>query len=265
MNMDKNTKFIVGDDVTIISNGSHGTVKSIASYLGEGQNIYIVDVMGIEKSCIESNLELYRRKNTVVNLDIVDVGVNFMIEDRINEIIDKLKLKKTKEDKDQLVNAAKLQAYLTVSDDYDNEKIAVGNSLLKYNLFHGLINGKADPIINACIFTEVLKKVGMDALNVVLKIQDGNFYVANLVLIGKEYYFFDLTLEKEIFKDNGKDIENFILCCAALGKNSYTQFFKPLCLIDFNDCLGPNELPKNISSDDIDIDLLNKLLNMESN
>ena len=90
MNMDKNTKFIVGDDVTIISNGSHGTVKSIASYLGEGQNIYIVDVMGIEKSCIESNLELYRRKNTVVNLDIVDVGVNFMIEDRINEIIDKI-------------------------------------------------------------------------------------------------------------------------------------------------------------------------------
>ena len=41
MNMDKNTKFIVGDDVTIISNGGHGTIKSIASYLGEGQNIYI--------------------------------------------------------------------------------------------------------------------------------------------------------------------------------------------------------------------------------
>ena len=104
----------------------------------------------------------------------------------------------------------------------------------------------------------------MDVLNVVLKLQDSNYYVANLVLIGKEYYFFDLTLEREIFKDNGEDVDNFILCCAALGKNSYTQFFKPLCIVDFNDQLAPNSLPKNISSDDIDIDLLNKLLNMEN-
>jgi hypothetical protein len=28
--------------------------------------------------------------------------------------------------------------------------------------------------------------------------------------------------------------------------------------------MAPNELPKNISNEDIDIDLLNKLLNMES-
>ena len=265
MNKENNSKFIVGDEVTIISNGSHGTVKSIASYLGEGQNIYIVDVMGIEKMCIEANLELCRKKNTVLNLDINEVSINFMIEDRINEIIDKLDLKKTKEDKDQLTNAAKLQAYLTVSNDYDYEKVRIGNSMLKHNLYNGLINGEDEPLVNACIFTEVLRKVGMDVLNVVLKLQDNNFYVANLVLIGKEYYFFDLTLEREIFKDNGNNVDNFILCCAALGKTSYTQFFKPLCLIDFNDRLAPNALPKNISSDDIDIDLLNKLLNMGNN
>jgi len=264
MNKDMNTKFIVGDEVTIKSNGNLGTVKSIASYLGEGQNIYIVDVMGIEKMCVESNLELCRKKNTIINLDINDVGVSFTIEDRITEIIEKLKLKKTKEDKDQLVNAAKLQAYLTITNDYNDEKVRIGNSLLKQNLYKGLINGVDDPLVNSCIFSEILRKVGMDVLNVVFKLQDGNFYVSNLVLIGKEYYFFDLTLEKEIFKDNGNDIENFILCCAALGKNSYTQFFKPLCLIDFNNKLAPNALPKNISSEDIDIDLLNKLLNMEN-
>ena len=67
MNKENNSKFIVGDEVTIISNGSHGTVKSIASYLGEGQNIYIVDVMGIEKMCVEANLELCRKKNTVLS------------------------------------------------------------------------------------------------------------------------------------------------------------------------------------------------------
>ncbi len=262
MSKSNNTKFIVGDEVTIISNGSHGTIKKIISCFGEGQNVYSVDVAGIEKLCIESNLEMYRKKNNLITINIDEIGKTFIIEDRINDIINNLELKKTKEDKDQLVNAAKLQTYLTTCEDYIDETINFGNNLLKNNLYRGLINGENDPLVNACIFTEVLTKVGMDVKNVVLKLQDSSFYVANLVLIGNYYYFFDLTLEKEIFKDNGYDRENFIVCCAALGKNSYTQFFKPLCLIDFKDRLAPNELPKNISSDDIDIDLLNKLLNM---
>ena len=62
MSKSVNTKFIVGDEVTIISNGSHGTIKNVVSYFGEGQNLYTVDVMGIEKLCIESNLEMYRKK-----------------------------------------------------------------------------------------------------------------------------------------------------------------------------------------------------------
>lgn len=263
MSKDNNTKFIVGDEVTILSNGSHGTVKEIVSYFGEGQNLYSVEVMGILKMCIESNLELYRKKNTVLNVDIDKMSASLIIEDAINEIIRKLDLKKTKEDKDQLINAAKLQSYLTVKDDYKDEFISFGNNLLKNNLYTGLINGSNDYLINACMFSEILKKIGMDVKCVVLKLQDASFYVANLVLIGNYYYFFDLSLEKEIYADNGKDKEKFILCCAALGKNSYTQFFKPLCLIDFNDRMAPNELPKNISVEDIDIDLLNKLLNME--
>ena len=263
MNKSNNTKFVVGDEITIISSGSHGTIKKIVSYFGEGQNLYLVDVLGIEKMCIESNLEFYRKKNTVINIDMHEVSVALMIEDRINEIIDKLELKKTKEDKDQLLNAAKLQTYLTVSEDYSDNYVSIGNNMVRHNLYHGLINGVSDPLVNACIFSEVLKKVGMDTKCVTLKLQDASFYVANLVLIGNYYYFFDLTLEREIFKDNGRDTKDFILCCAALGKNSYTQFFKPLCLIDFDNKMAPNELPKNISNEDIDIDLLNKLLNME--
>lgn len=262
MNKDVNTKFIVGDEVTIVSSGSHGVVNKIISVFGEGQNVYAVDVAGVIKICIESNLEMYRKKNTIINVNMDEISMSLMIEDRINEIIKKLDLKRSKEDKDQLINAAKLQTYLTITEDYIEDSVSIGNSFLKHNLYHGLINGENDPLMNACIFTEVLRKVGMDVKNVVLKLQDSSFYVANLVLIGNFYYFFDLTLEKEIFKDNGYDRENFIVCCAALGKNSYTQFFKPVCLIDFRDKLAPNELPKNICSEDIDIDLLNKLLNM---
>lgn len=259
-----NTKFIVGDEVTILSNGSHGTIKEIVSYFGEGQNLYSVEVMGILKMCVESNLELYRKKNNILGVDINKVSASLLIEDEINGIIKNLGLKKTKEDKDQLLNAAKLQMYLTIKDDYRSNFVALGNNLLKYNMYHGLVNGTKDYIINSCIFSEILKKVGMDVKCVVLKLQDLSFYVANLVLIGNYYYFFDLTLEKEIYEDNGKDKDRFVLCCAALGKSSYTQFFKPLCLIDFNDKMAPNELPKNISVEDIDIDLLNKLLNVES-
>ena len=264
MSMDNNTKFVVGDEVTILSNGSHGIVKNIVSYFGEGQNLYTVDVNGVEKLCVESNLEMYRKKNLALSISINEIEISLMLEDRINEIINKLGLKKTKEDKDQLVNAAKLQTYLTTTDDYCSEEISLGNNIFKNNLYKGLINGVNDPIVNACVFSHILRKLGMDVLNVVLKLHDTSFYVANLVLIGREYYFFDLTLEKEIFKDNGNNKYNFIVCCAALGKNSYTQFFKPLCLIDFQDRMAPNELPKNISIDDIDIDLINKLMNMGS-
>ena len=251
MSKSVNTKFIVGDEVTIISNGSHGTIKNVVSYFGEGQNLYTVIVSGIEKLCIESNLEMYRKKNVAINLNLNEVEVTLLIEDKINEIINKLNLKKTKEDKDQLVNAAKLQTYLTTTEDYKEDIVGIGNNILKNNLYKGLVNGVEDPIINSCVFSHILRKVGMDVLNVVLKLHDESFYVANLVLIGREYYFFDLTLEREIFKDNGYNRNNFIVCCAALGKNSYTQFFKPLCLIDFHDRMSPNELPKNISMDDI--------------
>jgi hypothetical protein len=207
---------------------------------------------------------MFRKKNLAINLTLNDIEISLSLEDRINEIINKLGLKKTKEDKDQLVNAAKLQTYLTITDDYKKETVSIGNSLLKDYLYKGLINGVNDPTINACVFSHILRKVGMDVKSVVLRMHDSTYYVANLVLIGKDYYFFDLTLEKEIFKDNGNNKYNFIVCCAALGTTSYTQFFKPLCLIDFHDKMAPNELPKNISMDDIDIDLLNKLMNMES-
>ena len=92
---------------------------------------------------------------------------------------------------------------------------------------------------------------------------------APIYTLTEDYYdtqpYFDVTLEKEIFKENGSDVNNFIICCGAMGKESYEKFFKPLCLIDFNDRLAPNKLPVNISKIDIDIDLVNKLFNLELN
>lgn len=263
MNKGKKTKFDIGDEVTILNNHKNGTIKNVISYLGEGDNIYLVNVDGVDKSYVESNLRLTRKKNIVLNVDIKEIGINFMIEDRFNEIINTLNLKQPANDKDQLVNACKLQHYLVVNNEVDDEITNIGNSVLKNQLYHGLINGETDPISNSYIFSEILRKVGMKVLNVVLKLQDASFYVANLVLVGDEYYYFDVTLEREIYRKNGIKENDLILCAAALGKESYEQFFKPLCLIDFDDRLAPNNLPINISRRDIDIDLVSKLLSLE--
>ncbi len=263
MNKDVKAKFDVGDEIAIISSGKIGVVKSIISYLGEDNNIYLIDIDGVLKTCVESNLRISRKKYTALTVDIEDIGINFMIEDKFRDIIDALNLIEPKDDKEELVNACKLQQYLTINNESNDQITNIGNSVLKNELYHGLFNGETDPITNSYIFSEILHKLGMDVLNVVLKLEDSSFYVANLVLIGDEYYYFDVTLEKELFRDNGSNVEEFVLCCGALGKESYEQFFKPLCLLDFNDRLAPNILPNNIATKDIDIDLVNKLMNME--
>ncbi len=256
----KKAKYDVGDKVTLLSNNTVGTIKKIISYLGEGNNIYLVEVEGREKVCVETNLRITRKKNIAVNLNVSELGISIEIEDRIRDIIDLLDLKKSNEEEEQLLNASKLQAYLTVNDDYEETGKKIGNSVKRNELYHGLINGQNDSIINSYIFSEVLKAIGMDVLNVGLNDENGNFHVANLVLIGKEYYYFDVTLEMSVFYDNGSNEDEFVLCCGALGKKSYEQFFKPLCVLDFEDELGSNSLPENISKNDIDIDLVNKLL-----
>lgn len=258
----KTAKYSVGDKVTIISNGNNGVIKDIVSYLGEGDNIYLIDVSGREKVCVESNLELIEKKNIVADISVFDVEVTSEIEDKIKEIIELLDLRECTSEKDQLINASKLQTFLTINEDYEEHRKMIGDSVFKNQLYHGVVNGDSDSFINTYLFSEILRKVGMDVLNVALKDEDGNFYMANLVLIGKDYYYFDVTLEIEVFMDNGSKKDEFVLCCGALGKTSYEQFFTPLCILEFDNKLSPCDLPENISKDDIDIDLINKLLLM---
>ncbi len=265
MNKVKSTEFNIGDEVTIVSNNTKGVVKSVVSYLGKGDNTYIVSVDGRDKMCVESNLKLNRKKSPKLKVDMNDMAIKFQVEDRINNIIEKLDLKVSDDSSVHLLNACKLQAYLTKNDDYEETDFKIGDSVTKNELYHGLVNGDFDSIINSYIFSEILKKVGMDVLNVATKSEDGQFYVTNLVLINGEYYYFDVTLEMLVFQENGGSIEDFVLCCGALGRKSYEQFFKPLCLLDFNDSLSENKLPSNISREDIDIDIVNKMLNMGIN
>ena len=257
------SKFNVGDEVEIISNGSVGVIKEITSYMNNGDIVYMVEIAGKQKAYLESNLRMVRKLNSIANIDIDEMSASLQIEDKINEIIAKLNLRKPDSEETSLLNAAKLQMYLATNFNYDEEtKLNIGSSVTKNELFHGLINGKLDSIVNAYIFSEILNKVGNNVLNVALKDENGAYYIANLVLIGTEYYYFDVTLEHSVFIENGGEIKNFVLCCGALGRGSYEQFFKPMCLIDFHDKLAENSLPDNIARLDIDIDLVNKIINI---
>jgi hypothetical protein len=257
-----NTKFNVGDEVEVISSGKVGFIKEITNY-GNGETAYIVEIEGMNKVLLESNLTIIRKVNKVVDLDIEELSAQFQIEDRINEIIEKLGLVKPENEETQLLNAAKLQMYLaTLDENGEIIKANIGSSVTTSELFDGLMNGKTDSIVNAYIFSEILNKVGNKVLNVALKDENGEYYIANLVLIGDDYFYFDVTLERSVFMENGGELNNFVLCCGALGRGSYEQFFKPLCLIDFHDKLKENKLPENIAKLDIDIDLVNKLINI---
>ena len=260
----KNQKYNVGDEVKILSSGLRGVIKDISTYFGDERNIYLVDVAGKEKVYTEKNLELSRKKNNALTLNFSDVKINFQIEDRIREIIKELGLKKPETEDEQLLNAVKLQKYLATNEKVSEDtKYNIGNSVTTNELYHGLIDGKTDCIINSFIFSEILNKAGNNVLSVAFKDEFGKYYVSNLVLIGEEYYYFDSTLEKDVFIENGSDDSKFILCAAALGRNNYEQFFKPLCVIDFRDALAENSLPYNIAVNDLDIEIVNRILYMD--
>ena len=92
-------------------------------------------------------------------------------------------------------------------------------------------------------------------VSVAMRDKKGRFYVANLVLIDDIYYYFDSTLETQIYVDSGED-EEFVLCCAGLGTEKYERFFKPISLLDYNFQLPNVEVPNNIAKKDIDISLI---------
>lgn len=258
------TKFNVGDEVVITKSGEKGVIQEVQSYLGVGDNVYVVNVGDSERLYVESYLEETEIK---VEEEAPDKDKEFLdeIDDKINSIIEELDLKESNMLEVQLTNICKLQRYLAVrEEDEELEKKVVNISSVVVNeLYQGLINGSSNYISNAYMFNQILARVGIEALNVGCKDENGNFYMTNLVYVYDKYYYFDVTLEQEIYREEVIDPDDFELCCAGLGKDDYEQFFTPLCVLEYSENVTKNELPSNIASRNLDLDYLNKLIGIE--
>lgn len=256
--MGNKTKYSVGDLVLVNKTKEVGTVIKIDTMFGTDYSVYIVKIGDFERLYDEKYLSLYRDNkviNKVKKLNVNDVTYSIEIDTMIDNLIKELKLTKGSSDKTVLKNACKLVRYFSMRNKDEDVKALKSNNLKLSELIKGFSSDN-DEVAITYLFSEILTRLDIDAKCVILKDQDEQFHVANIVLIDDLYYYFDLSIERSIYIDN-KD-NSFVFCCSGIGSENYEKFFKPLCLLSLNN--ESDKVPKNISNNDIDFRLLNKMM-----
>lgn len=257
----KNTRFALDDEVRLVSSKTTvGTIKQIVSILDDGNTLYLIDFPQGLKMVAEYELELNREIVQVMdNVNLSDLAIVIEVQDKMQDIIDKLGLVESDHPSTVLMNACKLQRYLVST--YSIMKKYVGarsNNMLANELYNGLIMGDRNYLTNSLIFREIMKMLDANVHCVAMQDNKGNFYVSNLLMIDELYYYFDVTLDADIYLESKED-EELELCCAGLGRKKYEKYFKPISLLDF-DTTVPNEaVPANISRDDIDSSVIKEI------
>lgn len=274
------TKFSIGDLVKYKKTSEEGKVVDIVSTLGGDDNVYEVLFGNVTRLYSEKYLDIVKKyvdenkeiKTTLINdnisnskdeikkINVDDVNLSFKIEDEINKIINELNLVKVNKDTDSIIDACKLLKYLATRECNINCDEVNTNNIVLNELYKGLFNRDDNYITNSYLFSEILKRVGVNALNVGLKDDNGNFYMANLVLIKGLYYYFDVTVEQAIFNSNGRNLNNFKMCSACIGSETYEKYFTPVSIIDINPNNKAVDVPDNISKKNMDPKLLNKIV-----
>ena len=116
----------------------------------------------------------------------------------------------------------------------------------------GLTNNPGLPTTNAVLFKHLLDEMDVENYLVASKSKITNQnHVSNLVKIGTEFYYFDCTLEREIYEEEYGSSGNFLMLCAALGKEEYEKFYKPVKLLVDLSKEATEEFPTNIADESI--------------
>ena len=249
----KNTRFAIDDEVRLKSSYTTiGIIKQIVSVLANENTLYLVEFPHGLKMVSEKELELNREIVQVMDdVNLSDLSIAIEVDDKIQQIINELNLVASIDPSEILVNACKLQRYLILTNSVIKKYTgARSNNILVNSLYNGLIIGDRNYLTNALIFKEIMRKLNANVHCVAMMDKMGKFYVSNLVLINDKYYYFDVTLDLEIYLSS--EDEELELCCAGLGRKKYEKYFRPVSLLEFDTTVPNNPVPDNISIDDID-------------
>jgi len=97
-------------------------------------------------------------------------------------------------------------------------------------LYSGITRNPGLQTTDAILFKHLLYMKGFNSHILLSKSRNGINNLSNLVKIGKEWYFFDSSLERSIYGEQGE----VLYCCAALGAEEYNKFNTPIGVLPEN-------------------------------
>lgn len=133
------------------------------------------------------------------------------------------------------------------------------------NLYIGLTNNPGLSVTNSILFKHLLYMKGFESYIILSKSRSGSFHISNLVKIGKEFFYFDTTLERSVFEEQAINEDDMLFCCAALGKDEYTKFYSPFQILPNNFKKSHMQMPENISEESMPRTLIDSIVKIIPN
>lgn len=172
-----------------------------------------------------------------------------IIEEKIEEIINELGLTYTKDSERMLQNYLKVHSFIATNNIVDpklNPQAQFEKEKILDYVYSALIKKESTSIGNSFEFMLIMNKLGADTLCVKLSpALGGKSHYASLANIDGEYYFFDPTLERDLYLKRAMVDDKFSLRFAALGKDFYGSVFIPKKIQTITQ--GELPLPENIA------------------
>lgn len=193
-----------------------------------------------------------------------------VIDEKTKQIINLLGVKKSFRLLNQLASALKLYKYVFQKNDSNfakgipEVKSKDKNDVYLNDLYLGLTRNPGLPSTNTITYKHLLMHSIAESEVVLMKSKEsGSLHLSNIVKLGKEYYFFDPTLEKSIFDDDTWGENKGTLCCAALGKNDdYFRLYTPVGILPNDMNMGLKPLPENIAEESMSKNLVNEIASL---
>jgi len=202
-----------------------------------------------------------------VNKELTNFEKQNIINEKTKQILSLLGVKKSFRLLNQLASAIKLYKFVFQKSNPNFAKYTPDiksedrNNIYIHNLYIGITNNPGSATTNTILFKHLLMHSIAESDIVLLKSKkSGMSHLANIVKLGKEYYYFDPTLERSIFDDDAWEENKGTLCCAALGKNDdYFKLYEPIGILPDNMNLPLEALPEKIAEESMSKNLVNEI------